>query len=82
MEKYCWSCGNFRPFYTKGFCCFTKTDYGTCSLRTHVKEKHETCEFWRMRPHSYPVKNAVIVRSLEEALVHIAAIKEILEDKK
>ena len=81
MEKYCWSCGNFRQFYSKGYCCFTKTDYGTCSKKLHVTEKHETCELWRMRPRPYPIKNAVIVRSLEEALVHIAEIKEILEDK-
>ena len=81
MENNCWNCGNYRPFYEKGFCEFTKTNYGFCSNKLLVTEKHKVCEFWRMRPHPYPVKNAVIMRRLEEALVHIVAIKEILNDK-
>ena len=51
MERYCWNCGNYRPYYEKGFCNFTKTEHGFCSKKLQVAEKHGTCEFYRTRPH-------------------------------
>lgn len=82
MEKSCWSCGNYKPLYTKGYCCFTKADHGLCSKTVQPVEKHGTCEDWRMRPPRFRIKKSLIIRSLEETLISIAAIKEILEEEK
>ncbi len=80
MERFCWNCGNYRPFYEKGVCCFAKANYGFCSKKLRVTEKHEACGSYRTRPRAYPVKNALLLRRLEEAVVNISAIKEILEE--
>ena len=80
MEKTCWSCGNYKSFYTKGFCCFSKANYGFCSKTVQPVEKHGACDHWRMRPHRLRIKKSFVIRSLEETMIGIAAIKEILEE--
>ena len=50
--KECWNCGNYGDYYTKGFCHFDKTKQGSCSKHREIKEKHDSCEFWRKNSHS------------------------------
>ena len=81
MEKSCWNCGNYCPFYTKGYCCFASANFGLCSKTVQPVEKHGICDHWRIRPRRLRVKKSVVIRSLEDTMVSIAAIKEILEQE-
>lgn len=79
MEKECWNCGNYRRFYSKGFCYFGKEDYGRCSKECVIKEKHQSCELWRKRPPNLSVRKAAVIKALEDVAVNVAQIKQILE---
>ena len=46
-NKACWNCGNYKAYYTKGFCQFDKLDYGVCRKQQETVDKHNQCEFWR-----------------------------------
>lgn len=81
MANECWNCGNFRAFYSKCYCNFSKENYGFCTNERAVKEKHCSCEKWRNRPNQLKsIRKAVAIRALEDAAVNIAQIKQILEE--
>lgn len=43
MEKECFACSHYRPYYTKGYCTFNKKDFGECSVTQTEIDKHHPC---------------------------------------
>ena len=79
--KECWNCGNYGAYYTKGFCYFDKTKQGFCSKHNEIKEKHNSCVFWRQDIHFNGLRKAVSRRALTDILINLSAIKQILQEE-
>lgn len=79
--KLCWNCGNYGVYYTKGFCCFDKTNQGFCSKHLEIKEKHDSCEFWRQNTHFNSMRKAIAKRALNDILINLSAIRQILQEE-
>lgn len=81
QKKKCYNCGNFGAYYTKGFCKFDKTDFGSCSKLRETKERHGSCEFWRKRYEFSYRRDVMAKKILIEILYNLAAVKQILEEE-
>ncbi len=79
--KECWNCGNYGAYYTKGFCHFDKTKQGSCSKHNEIKEKHDSCVFWRQNSHSDGLRKSVSRRALTDILINLSAIRQILQEE-
>ncbi len=81
MSKECFRCRNFDAYYTKGYCCFMRTNCGQCSVTKETVEKYSTCENWKCRYTPYKIKQKAVMQGLEEALTRLNSIKLILDEK-
>lgn len=79
--KECWNCGNYGAYYTKGFCYFDKTKQGFCSKHNEIKEKHDSCVFWRQDIHYKGLRKAVSRKALTDILINLSAIRQILQEE-
>lgn len=77
----CWNCSNYSAYYTKGFCCFDKTEQGFCSKLCEIKEKHDSCVFWRQNVHLNGMRKAISKRALTDILINLSAIRQIWQEE-
>ena len=80
-NKVCWNCGKFKAYYEKGFSRFYKTDVGVCVLKKEIVEKHGECEGWCNRYKMRRLRKKCVIRTLNEIVVDIAAIRQIFEEE-
>ena len=80
-DKACWNCGNYKPYYTKGFCRFNKKDVGFCIEQRISVDKHDQCKCWTHKQYFRYQKDSSL-RSLDEILKQLSEVRQILvEDK-
>ncbi|MBQ8657955.1 MAG: hypothetical protein IJ506_02370 [Clostridia bacterium] len=77
-DKACWNCGNYKAYYTKGFCNFDKLNYGHCKYLNKQVDKHEKCENWKSSYRYRGMRKTVAMRSLDEIFNQIVEIRQIL----
>lgn len=80
-NKKCWSCGSFRAYYTRGYCCLLREKNGYCMRHQKVVEKRSGCEKWHRR---YILKNdrvKIVLNSIPEIYNKIAVIEQILKEE-
>lgn len=81
-NKACWNCGNYKAYYTKGFCQFDKLDYGVCRKQQETVDKHNQCEFWRNDYSMRTWRENVAKKKLNGILDEIIQIRQILWEEK
>ncbi|MDE6059707.1 MAG: hypothetical protein K2G44_06700 [Clostridia bacterium] len=80
-KKECYACGNYKPYYTKGFCYFDKEKFGFCTKCKKIVNKHENCEYWRNIYHLKGLRKAICYKKLDEILSNLSEIKQILAEE-
>lgn len=78
-DKACWNCREYKPYYTKGYCCFDKQDIGQCKQTKSTVDKHHVCAFWQSKPYFRYQKEAAL-RSLNEILEQLVQTRQIIEE--
>lgn len=80
MEQthFCYNCGIYKRYYTKGFCYFDKEPYGYCWKNQKITEKHETCEFWRTAYYGRGLHKRIAKKKLEECIIQIQDLWQLL----
>lgn len=81
-NKACWNCGNYKAYYTKGFCQFDKLDYGVCRKQQETVDKYNQCEFWRNDYSMRTWRENVAKKKLNGILDEIIQICQILWEEK
>ena len=81
-KNVCWNCGNYKAYYTKGFCHFDKKNYGYCSKQQKTVSCHEDCEHYRSNYQSRRFRKTVALRALNDILTHLSEIRQILSEDK
>lgn len=77
-NKACWNCGNYKAYYTQGFCHFDKLDYGLCKQSGNSVNKHEECEHWKTNYRARLLREQVAVKKLDGIMDNIVEIRQIL----
>lgn len=80
-KKVCYACGNYKPYYTKGFCYFDKEKFGRCTKHDKIVKNHESCECWKNNYHLKDLRKAVCYKKLDQLLSNLSEIKQILAEE-
>ncbi len=81
--KECWNCKYYRPFYTKGFCEFSKHKIGYCRDKNEIiLDKHKSCDCWRNDSVIRNMRQVVAIKKIDEMQNCLVEIRQILAEEK
>ncbi len=80
MDKECCTCEFFKAYFSKAYCCYLREDFGRCSKKKEIVEKHGGCENWKYKQIDKNIKRGIVIKNLEEAITNISVIKDFLEE--
>lgn len=80
-NKRCWSCGSFRAYYTRGYCCLLKENNGYCSRHEKITEKCDSCDNWYCRRIPKEKRIRIAVNAIPEIYHKIAVIEQLLKEE-
>ncbi len=81
MKHECAICGNFRAYYDKSYCCYTRTDCGRCSVKKETVLKHSTCDKWKSKiNYKLSLKKRILIKEMEEVMTKINVIIDFIND--
>ncbi|MDE7164795.1 MAG: hypothetical protein K2O04_05185 [Clostridiales bacterium] len=80
-NKRCWSCGSFRAYYTKGYCCLFKEKNGYCARHEKITEKSDSCDKWHCRRTPKEKRIRIAVNAIPEIYHKIAIIEQLLMEE-
>ncbi|MDE5897279.1 MAG: hypothetical protein K2H43_05670 [Clostridia bacterium] len=64
QKNVCSLCGNFERYFLRGYCSFSKADYGWCCKRRRPTERRESCEHFRKKLYRRKRSNRMIDKVL------------------
>lgn len=83
MGKECRTCNSFDAYFTKGYCCYLRTDYGYCRYYQKIKLKHSpACEKHNGKTYNIKVRYNEVMRGMANVITNIEMLKDYLENNK
>lgn len=80
QKKECWNCLHYATYYTKGYTCFYKEKFGSCSVSNSIVENHDGCENWIRKYSVGKRRKAAALKALIDATETLNVIKQILSE--
>lgn len=80
-NKKCRSCGYFRAYYTRGYCCLMKENNGYCSQHKKIMDKSDSCDKWYCRHTSKEKRTKIAVNCIPEIYNKVAVLEQLLKEE-
>lgn len=80
-KKKCGSCGYFKAYYTRGFCCLLREDNGICHYSNKVMKKSDSCDKWYCRRSSKDKRIKIAVNCIPEIYNKVSVLEQILREE-
>ncbi len=80
-SKRCWCCGDYYPFYTKGFIRYNRERIGYCRKCEKIVGNGATCESWRNNSKRKRTINKFSMRVLNETLHTLSEVTQAILDE-
>lgn len=79
-NKHCYNCEYYKPYYTKGYKQFDKTDLGLCVKTKDTVEKQYACDKFTFCHYIRVGKKDAALAALTENINILVELKQILEE--
>lgn len=76
MNK-CERCGNYKAYYTQGYCRFEKEPCGFCTEQQKVVQQNDVCEKWRSDYYAKKLRQQATTQAIRDLLPKFAAALQI-----
>lgn len=80
VEKHCYGCRYYKPYYTKGYERFDRCDIGLCAKKKETVERHECCESYSCAYYNRLNRKQAALAAVVEHITILAELKQILEE--
>lgn len=81
MEK-CENCGNYKAYYTQGYCRFEKEKCGFCKIHEKIMQNSHCCEHWRSNYYAKKIRQETTKNAFKELLPKLSALLQIAEENR
>ncbi len=83
MGRECCSCADFEAYFTKGYCCYIRTDCGYCREHNKVIEKHTpACDKFRGNRTTKSFRHNRFMEEMAGVITKINVITDFIEEYK
>lgn len=76
----CDNCGNYKAYYTQGYCRFEKANCGFCQTQNKIVQASEVCDVWRSNVYAKRIRQAATAKATKELLPRFLQILQIAEE--
>ncbi len=80
-NKKCWSCGYFRAYWTRGYCCLMKEKNGLCWKHNKVMDKSDSCEDWNYKLTSKEKRIKIAANCIPEIYQKVAVLEQLMTEE-
>lgn len=79
-NKHCYCCKHYKPYYTKGYIQFDKSDIGLCAKNKDTVKKEYYCDNYSFLYHGRIVRREAALSAVITHVDALSQLKQILEE--
>lgn len=80
-EKRCWGCGNYYPYYTKGYILYEKEKIGYCRCEKKIIKNDGTCKNWSSNHWYKNMRKKISLKKFSELMDSLLELLQIMKEE-